>query len=206
MGAVLIAGLAATLRARGVAQAMVLGRIEESHRMALGHASVATRVAASIAQRDERAPRTDGAPLLIVQDGRAWEVRLFDVEGLIDLYLAPPELLALLGDGVAIAQQREVALQSLIPGEKFASEAQTLARLGFGAEERVRLGPFVTQRAQTGEINPTLAPQELREALAGLPPRLDTHGGVQAELWIRYCPDASTDQPPAECPDPEQGS
>ena len=187
IGAVLVAGLAATLRARGVAQATVLGRIEEAHRIAVGRMSVAARVAASLAEGGDAAPRADGTPIRLEQDGRDWEVRLFDVEGLVDLYLAPPEVLALLGDGEAIARQREVALAALVPGARFASEEQTLARLGFDAAERARLAPVVTQRARTGEINPALAPPELRAA-AGALARVDTAGGELAELAIRPLP------------------
>ena len=59
-----------------------------------------------------------------------------------------------------------VALSALVPGARFASEEQTLARLGFGAAERARLAPLVTQRARTGEVNPALAPPELRRVHA----------------------------------------
>ncbi|TNC71348.1 hypothetical protein [Rubellimicrobium roseum] len=196
-GAVLVGGLAATLRARGLAQAAVIGRIEEGHRLALGRLSVAARVGASLAGGGAR-PSTDGTPVRLEEDGRAWEVRLFDVEGLVDLYLAPPEVLALLGDGVAIAQQREVALSALVPGDRFDSEEQTLARLGFDAAERVRLAPFVTQRARTGAINPTLAPAELRDALGAL--RGDTAGGETAEIAIRPWPGAADPAEPARGP------
>jgi hypothetical protein len=188
VGAVLVAGLAATLRARGMAQATVLGRIEEAHRIAVGRMSVAARVGASLAEGGSAAPRADGTPFRLAQDGRDWEVRLADVEGLVDLYLAPPEVLALLtGDGDALARQRDVALTALVPGAKFASEEHTLARLGFDAAERARLAPFVTQRARTGEINPALVPPELRDA-AGALLRGDTAGGELAELAIRPLP------------------
>lgn len=194
VGAVLVAGLAATLRARGVAQAQVLGRIEEQHRLALGRQSVAARVAASLAGGGGETPPTDGTPVLIAQDGRDWEVRLADVEGLVDLYLAPPEVLALLtGDGEALVRQRDVALAALVPGERFASEEHTLARLGFDAAQRARLAPLVTQRARTGEINPALAPPELRDAALAL--RGDIAGGELAELTIRASPGAAGPSP-----------
>lgn len=188
VGAVLIAGLAATLRARGVAQAMVLGRIEEAHRITTGRLSVAARMAASLAGGGDAVPRPDGTPIRVEQDGRAWEVRLLDVEGLVDLYLAPPEVLALLtGDGVGLAGQRAVMLAGLTPGARLGSEEQTLARLGFDAAERAELAIFATQRARTGEINPVLAPVELRSA-AGALSGVDTAGGELAELTIRPLP------------------
>lgn len=186
----LVAGLAATLVARGVAQATVLGRIEEAHRIAVGRMSVAARVAARLAEGGAAATPTDGTPIRLAQDGHDWEARLLDVEGLVDLYLAPPEVLALLaddGDGEGLARRREAALAGLAAGAKFSSEVQTLARLGFDAAERVRLAPLATQRARTGEINPDLAPAELRRA-AGALLQVDTAGGDLAELTIRPLP------------------
>lgn len=187
-GAVLIAGLATTLRARSLAHAMVLGRIEESHRIATSRMSIAARIAAGLAESGGAAPPANGTPFRLVQDSRDWEVRLGDVEGLVDLYLAPPEVLALLtGDGVGLARRRAVALAELTPGARFGSEEQTLARLGFDAAERARLAPLATQRARTGEINPALAPPELRAAAEALL-HADTAGGELAELTIRPLP------------------
>lgn len=181
-GAVLVAGLAATLHSRGVAQAMVLGRIEDAHRIALGRMSVAARVAAALAEGDPAMP-VDGSPIRLAQDGLDWEVRLADVEGSPDLYLSPLEVLALLGnDGIRIAQKREAAFADLLSGGKFLSEEQTLARLGFDAGERAGLAPFVTQRARTGEINPDLAPGRLRAAAGALGG--DIAGGELAEITI----------------------
>ncbi len=41
-------------------------------------------------------PHLEGTPFAMDWNGQTWQVRVQDVEGLIDLYLAPPDMLALL--------------------------------------------------------------------------------------------------------------
>jgi hypothetical protein len=184
----LVAGLALTLRAQALATQAVLGRIEETQRLTAAKLSVAARVRALLDAGGPAAPRADGQPLRFSQDGRDWEVRLTDVEGLVDLYLAPEDVLALLtGDGRDLGRRRSAALAPLPPGARFASEDQTLARFGFDAADRARLAPLATQRARTGEINLAVAPAEL-QATAGLLARRDTAAGDLAELSIRLLP------------------
>lgn len=178
-GVVLIAALAGTLRARAGATNAVLGRLAEGHRAALAEMSVVQRARAG-------AVRADGAAVVLTRDGYRFEVRVADVEGLVDLYLAPGPVLGLLPGvnmgQVAVARARMLA--GLQPGDRYLSETQTLAVMGFDAGERARLLPFVTQRARTGEINPDLAPPEV-QGPARLLAETDIAGGDLAKLSVR---------------------
>lgn len=180
-GVVLIAALAGTLRARALATQAALVRLTDQHREALAEVSVITLARAEWSGPGVVARRADGTPRSVTHDGMRWEVRVSDVEGLVDLYLAPAPLLALIDlSGAA----RAAMLAGLVPGDRYLSTVQTLAVMGVSAEARARILPFVTQRARTGEINPALAPPELR-AEVGLLPVTDIAGGDLAQITAR---------------------
>lgn len=178
-GVVLIAALAGTLRARAGATGAALGRLAEVHREALAGMSVVNRMRAGPAM-------ATAEPVVMQRDGFRFELRVTDVEGLVDLYQAPGPVLALLpGVGMGeVAAMRARMMAGLAAGDRYPSEEQTLAAMGFDAAARERLLPFVTQRARTGEINPALAPPELR-ADARLLAEQDIAGGDLAELTVR---------------------
>lgn len=190
-GVLLLASMALLLQSRGAATARVLAGIERHHREALDEAGalevvralLASSAPGDIARSD--LPRLDGSPFVLPLNGTSWEVRATDVEGLIDLYLSPPEVLALLpAEAAGIDARRAALLEGLPPGTRFPSEAQTLARLGFDAAARARLAPLVTQMARTGEINPDLAPASIRAAAATLA-GADRAAGQTAEIDLR---------------------
>ena len=180
-GVVLIAALAGTLRARAGATQAALVRLTEAHRVALAEVSAVNRVRA-----EWSAPRlvprvADGSPVVVEQDGMRWEVRVSDVEGLVDLYLAPGPVLALAGLSVGA---RDAMMAGLSPGDRYLTAAQTLAAMGVAADDRARLLPLVTQRARTGEINPDLTPPEMRSD-AALLQAADIAGGDLAQITAR---------------------
>lgn len=179
-GVVLITAIAGTLRARAGATSAVLGRLAEVHRVALAEVSVASR-----ARARELAPT--GTPVEMLRDGYRFEVRVTDVEGLVDLYLSPGPVLRLLPGGAGIVAARDGMLAGLTPGDRYLSEVQTMAVMGLDAAERARLAPLVTQRARTGEINPALTTAELRGA-ALLLAEQDRAGGDLAKLSVRLLP------------------
>lgn len=175
-GVVLIAALAGTMRARAMATGAALGRLAEVHRVALAEVSVVNRL------------RVQGTAATgeVMRDGYRFDLRVTDVEGLVDLYLAPAPVLGLL-PGVSmgeVAARRAAMLSGLAAGDRYLSDIQTLAVMGFDAGERARLLPLVTQRARTGEINPDLAPPELRGD-ARLLAETDIAGGDLAKLVVR---------------------
>jgi hypothetical protein len=179
-GVVLLAALAGTLRARAAATAAVLGRLTEQHRLALAEVSVVSRVrSGGIA--------VTGAPVTFEQAGYVFEVRATDVEGLVDLYLAPEQVLRLLPVDEAVVSRRNAMRSQLSPGDRYLSEVQTMAAMGLDAADRVRLAPLVTQRARTGEINPELAPPEIRREVLHLREQ-DIAGGDVAEITVRLLP------------------
>jgi hypothetical protein len=176
-GVVLVAALAATLGARASATSAVLGRLADQHRITLAETSVVTRVRSG-------ALRATASPVDVEQDGRVFEVRATDVEGLVDLYLARAPVLRLLPDAALVVEGQDAMLQRLLPGDRHLSEVQTMAAMGLDAAARAELAPLVTQRARTGEINPALAPPEIRSG-AMLLSEQDIAGGDLAELTIR---------------------
>lgn len=179
-GVILLAALAGTLRARAAATAAILGRLAEQHRLALAETSVVALV------RSGGVPAA-GTPIAFEQDGYVFEVRVTDVEGLVDLYLAREPVLQVLPVDGRLGTGRRVMLARLSPGDRYLSEIQTMAAMGLDAADRARLAPLVTQRARTGEINPKLAPPEIRsEAL--LLSEQDVAGGDLAEVTVRLLP------------------
>ncbi len=185
-GVMLIAALAGTLRARAGATSAALARLADTHRGALAEASVIAQVRAAWGQPTAAIRRADGTPVVITHDGMRWEIRVTDVEGLVDLYAAPMPVLGLL-PGVSagdLASGRIRMIAGLAPGDRHGSVVQTMAAMGMDAGERARLMPLVTQRARTGEINPTLAPPELRGAALMLSEQ-DIAGGDLAQISVR---------------------
>ena len=185
-GVVLIAALAGTLRARAGATSAVLAQLAKTHRTALAESAVIAQVRAAWGQPTAAIRRADGTPVVMTRDGMRWEVRVSDVEGLVDLYAAPLPVLGLL-PGVSAAElgsARNRMLAELAPGDRHLSVEQTMAAMGLEAGMRARLMPLVTQRARTGEINPALAPPELRgEAL--MLAEQDIAGGDLAQISLR---------------------
>lgn len=185
-GVVLIAALAGTLRARAGATSAVLARLAETHRVALAESAVIAQVQAAWGQPTAAIRRADGTPVVMTHDGMRWEVRVSDVEGLVDLYAAPLPVLGLL-PGASAAQlgsARTRMIAGLAPGDRHLSVVQTMAAMGLDAGLRERLLPLVTQRARTGEINPALAPPELRGNALILAEQ-DIAGGDLAQISAR---------------------
>ena len=185
-GVVLIAALAGTLRARAGATSAVLTRLAETHRVALAESAVMAQVRASWGQPTAAIRQADGTPVVMTHDGMRWEVRVSDVEGLVDLYAAPLPVLGLL-PGASAAQlgsARNRMIAGLAPGDRHMSVVQTMAAMGLDAGLRERLMPLVTQRARTGEINPALAPPELRGNALILAEQ-DIAGGDLAQISAR---------------------
>lgn len=185
-GVVLIAALAGTLRARAGATSAVLARLADTHRVALAESAVIAQVRAAWGQPTAAIRRADGTPVVIARDGMRWEVRVSDVEGLVDLYAAPLPVLGLL-PGVSAAElgsARNRMIAGLAPGDRHLSVEQTMAAMGLDAGIRARLLPLVTQRARTGEINPALAPPELRGKALMLAEQ-DIAGGDLAQISAR---------------------
>jgi hypothetical protein len=190
VGVLLIAALAGTMRATASATVAVLARFHEGHRLALAEDSVMALVRADMASATSGRPQgTAPDPAVIERDGWQWQVQVSDVEGLVDLYAAPPAVLALLPDvdHGAVLAARDRLMTDLDAGTQLLTKDQTMAALGLDPATRDRLAPLVTQRARTGEINPDLAPPDLA-ADARLIAEIDIAGGDLAEVTVRRLP------------------
>lgn len=113
-------------------------------------------------------------------DGYKAEVRLNDVDGLIDLYYAPKQLLAVLPDGGKLAAGRDAVLAQLQPGERFLGVEATLAGFGLTLEERRSLEGLVTQSGAPGVWNLVNRPDSL-QGKVGVP----TASGIGAVRVLR---------------------
>ena len=113
-------------------------------------------------------PLLNGTPFVMQQGGKDWTVRLQDVEGLVDIYLAPPQLLELLPfDARAFAANRSRALAELQPGERFPTLEASLARFGV---DGVEVNGMVTQSSQTGALRVGTMAEQLRARGGLIPP------------------------------------
>ena len=113
-------------------------------------------------------PKLNSDAFLISEGDRQWSVQVQDVEGLVDVYLSPPEILALLPiDASALTAARERALLQLEPGERFPVLAASLARFGTDVSE---LAGMVTQSSQSGSLRLATLPHILQTRASGMPP------------------------------------
>lgn len=185
----MIAGFAVALQARTGVNLSVYARLQAVHREALEAQAVRLRAETRLAaDAPGDRPPLDGTPFTLTHDGRQWEVRVSDVDGLVDLYLAPPEVLALLPvDLTELVARRDSLLGPLGSTRRFLTEEQTMVQLGFPPAMRDALRPLVTQRATTGGINPDLAPRALKAGAAVLAEQ-DRAGGRRARISLRPLP------------------
>jgi hypothetical protein len=93
----LLAGLTLLLQSRSQANLALLARLTADLQAQPARDALYDRLRPIVADamagtRGPGIPTLDGAPLTLTQGGQAWEVRVQDVEGLVDLSLAAPDL------------------------------------------------------------------------------------------------------------------
>ena len=152
----LLAALTAMVQAQEQANVKSMASLAKSIRDGVAKDSVHERLRGliAIAMSSELwtsgVPRFDSTPLVLAEGGHDWEVRVQDVEGLVDIYLAPPEVLAFLPiDVTAFVAERERVRQELGPSERFPTLESTLTRLG---QANKTTSDLVTQSSQTGAL------------------------------------------------------
>jgi hypothetical protein len=106
----------------------------------------------------------DGTAISMIEDGRTWVVQVQDVEGLVDPYLASPEILTRLPNAAGLAQSRDEMLAQLPPGGRYPVIELTLRRLGVPPQS----ADLFTQSSSFGYPRLQTAPLELRSALQGI--------------------------------------
>ena len=173
----LLAGIAALLGAQAQAHLRVFARLERVQYTALAEEAVQARLRAILGDLLTGAAPADpamnlaGAPFIMRQSGQDFTVTLNGVAGLVDLYLAPPNVLGLL-DGIAPIDPaaRAAMIAGLPQGERYPSSLATLAHLGLDSTARRQAAPFVTQRSDGWLLHRPHIPAALAPGLAGLHP------------------------------------
>lgn len=167
----LLAVLTLTLQTRTAADLRLLARLTQDLQAQAAKDSLTDRLrpplAAALTGDPGATLKLDSTPLILTEAGRDWEVSVQDVEGQVDLYLASPDLLALLPiapQSTAATRTRELA--ALPPGARFPVLPMTAARFGLDASQ---LAGLITQSSTTGMLRLRTAPEALRSTnlLAG---------------------------------------
>ena len=111
-------------------------------------------------------------------------VRVQDVEGLVDIYLAPPEGLAYLPmDLPAFATERDRLRRELGPSERFPTLESSLAWLGV---TDAALSTLTTQSSQTGALRLRVLAEGLREVAKGSPSGIRENEPTRSvTIWIQ---------------------
>jgi hypothetical protein len=179
----LLATLAAALQQRAQNNIRVMARLESAYSAVPERDAVFERLRGLVADAmmsdapSAMVPALNGAPFRIAQGARDWEVRVQDVQGIVDIYLAPPEVIGLLpGDADAFIKAREAALDSLPLGARFPTVESSLAQ--FGVDPREVTG-LATQSATAVGLRITQVPQDIRVAAEKLSPSAHISGQVQ---------------------------
>jgi hypothetical protein len=131
----LLALLTLTLQTRTQADLRLLARLTDDLETRAAKDGLTDRLraplAAALTGDPSAALKLDSTPMILTEAGRDWEVRVQDVEGQVDLYLASPDLLALLPiDPQATAAARTRELATLPLGARFPVLPMTATRFG----------------------------------------------------------------------------
>lgn len=164
----LLAALTLSLQSRAQANLRVIARLTSDLHDHAARDGIFDRLRPLIADAmasptpDANGLRLNGTPFPMAQSGKDWLVRVQDVEGLVDLYLAPPEILGLLPiEARRAAQTRDELMTQLPPGARFPRLEMTLAQ--FGIDPGAVAG-LVTQSSTSGNLRLSSLPTPLREA------------------------------------------
>ncbi|CAN1484508.1 hypothetical protein MCELHM10_00004 [Paracoccaceae bacterium] len=162
----LLAALVVLLQSRSQSNLRLLSRLTADLEDQLAKDALYDRLRTPIAEgmAGGKTPALDGTPFILSQNGRTWEVRLQDVEGLVDLYLAAPDLLSRLP---ADTTHRSAGLTDLPPGQRYPVLPMTLAQFGIDA---AAVEGLVTQSGQTGFLRLATQAADLRPLTSDLVP------------------------------------
>lgn len=164
-GILLLAVLTLTLQTRTTADLRFLSRLTDDLETRAAKDSLTDRLRPLIAEAMAGAPDAaltlDSTPLILTEAGRDWEIKVQDVEGQVDLYLAPPDVLALLAIPPETTTLRARELAKLPPGARFPVLPMTAARFGL---DPAQLDGLITQSGSTGMLRLRTAPEELPTA------------------------------------------
>lgn len=129
------------------------------------HALVTGAVIQAMVDQENPWP-VNGTPQDITFDGRTWQVALQDVQGLVDIYLAPPAILKAIGIDPNVVLDARATLQDTTPFGRLATLEQTLAVMGIAQEK----APMLTQNAENPGIRLQTSPTPLKTDLRSFDP------------------------------------
>ncbi len=185
LAAILLAVLTLTLQTRAQADLRLLARLTDDLESRAAKDSLTDRlrplIAEAMAGSPDAALTLDSTPVILTEAGRDWDIRVQDVEGQVDLYLAPPDLLALLPIPPDTATLRASELAQLPPATRFPVLPMTAARFGL---DPAQLDGLITQSASTGMLRLRTAPEALRTANL-LPGPRETEQVTRVAISIR---------------------
>jgi hypothetical protein len=173
----LLITLAVALRQKAMSNAQVMSRLEHEYRSIYADDSIRERLRGVIGDVVSGLPvdipgfNVAGDPFLMEHDSRSYDIRINDVDGLVDAYLASPALLAMLPTELkGFATYRQAMMESLPPGARYPVLSATLAQGGLERPERLTAERLMTQSSENGQIRVETAPIAIRTAAGGLSP------------------------------------
>lgn len=149
LGLLVFASLIVALQKLSTSNSISLARLTDRVQENIGRLSLYEQLRGPIADamtgQSESGLPLNGTEVMIESAGRKWVVQVQDVESLVDVYLAPPDLIRLvLANPRAFEARRAAALQELGPGERIPTLAASLARFGvddpYAREAMTQLG------------------------------------------------------------------
>lgn len=185
---VLVSGLLTVLVAGDFARLRVVGAALDRDREQLDYLAVhAFQTGPALREMVTGRGRLplDSSPRTIEREGRRYAVALQDVEGLVDLYLAPPAILAAIGLRPRdVNQMREEAAE--FPLGRHPSLDLTIAALGETSQVQ---WSWITQSANDGRLRRENSPNGLRDVTARVANQYLASGQVQTvEITIFRSP------------------
>jgi hypothetical protein len=190
LSVLLLAALAAVIQQRVTSNLVVMARLERDYRAAPSEHAILERLRGILGDAVSGLPESiagfnvSGTPFVMEHDGRTYEVRVNDSDGLIDAYLASPAILALLPPDMRVdSAAQQAMLRSLPPGQRYPVLPATLAQLGLNRAERLGALALTTQSSENGQIRVETAPDAIRSAADGLSP-LDRKVGQMARFQV----------------------
>lgn len=183
---ILLIALVSVVQAKLQGNLRIIGSLLSAERTQMHARGVAEMVRgdvglAIIAPEGQSFPSLDGSSYVMRYAERAWQVRLQDVEGLVDIYSASDVQKRSLGiPSPAIAALRRALDQDGLAA-RYATLQQTMAVYGIDLE----FARFLTQDARDPRIQLENSAAALRQALVSLPPnelRFDQARRVRVEV------------------------
>jgi hypothetical protein len=166
----------AAIQSSSMVNLRVLGRLQNDIRQNVSSDSLRERLRGMLASAmtmDEGGSddlSLQSEPVLIQEDGTEWQLKLQDVEGLVDLYLSPEAVLDLLPlGGREVLSGRESLAANFGLGTRFPTQESSLAQFGLVSGGEDGLTALVTQSASFAGLRIERVPERMFPEASRLP-------------------------------------